>query len=520
MASNSEYHFSTEGVQEELSILPHSENREKIVYELPLEIDFIHSAILQKNIKEAVPITDYVKESKMLTRLNIFFKEWVEEMAINRNIFLKDDVCGIIYPFGSYRLGVASVGSDIDCVCICPYFIGREDFFTKFSEKLKENRNVEHIHVIYAMVPLIQLKIESFEVDLSYAGCTLEVFPKTFSFISNEIIYQFEKESILTISGIRFNDTLLSLIPPTSFLSFKVCLVSLKLWAKRRCIYNNKIGYLGGIHLCILVARLCQIYPLATASQLLIKFFEFYGAWVWPRPIFLTPIQYGGMLKWDVWNPFENETDAEHVMPIITPTYPSRNTAYNATTSTLYLIQKEIDRGKRIIIENRAGSYQTMWDTLVSPSRFLGEIDWVLRVKMGAPYKKENAKKWADFVESRIRFLIKGLELVDGVNYAIPFSEMFSEKESVVNSVYYFILFIGLIVKEENVPTIYHGLGESQDTNNDDISTSSSSKILDLSYPLKTWKKDQKTSKKRPDIAKPILKYSIVRYSSLPLHFG
>lgn len=489
-----EYHFSSEGVQEELNILPHSENREKIIYELPSETDFIHSTLLQKNICEIVPITDYAKESKMLTTLNMFFREWLEEMAINRNISSnRESINGFIYPFGSYRLGVASIGSDIDCVCICPYFIAREDFFTKFSEKLKENRNIAYVHVIYAMVPLIQLKIESFDVDLSYAGCTLEVFPKSFSFASNEIIYQFEKESILTISGIRFNDTLMKLLPPTSFSSFKTCLMGLKVWAKKRCIYNNKLGFLGGIHLTILVARLCQIYPLATASQLLRKFFEFYSMWVWPRPIFLTPIQYGGMLKWDVWNPYENELDAEHVMPIITPTYPSRNTAYNATISTLHLIQKEIERGKRIFQESPV--FQKNWEYLVTPAEFLIEYDWILRIQLGAK-GRENCNKWLDFAESRIRFLVKALEITNGIKYAIPYSKPYNNPEE-EGKLTYSVIFIGLIIREENILRV------------DDIPS------LDLSYPLKTWKKDIKNSKKRPDISKLSVRYSIVRYSDL-----
>jgi poly(A) polymerase len=499
--SADDFVFSKEGIQEKLHIRPHSENREKIILEIPEETDFVHSRLLEKFVRSIVPITDYKEESKSLILLNAFFREWVEEMAFNRNISHKKSVNGYIYPFGSYKLGVASIGSDIDCVCICPYFIAREDFLTKFSEKLKENGEVEYVHVIYAMVPIIQIKYRSFEIDLSYAGCTLEIFPEKFSFSSTSIIYQFEKESILSIGGIRFIEDLLRLLPKTSFPSFKLCLRAVKIWAKRRNIYNNKMGYLGGVHLTILVARICQIYPLATASQLLYSFFQFYSYWVWPRPIYLTPIEYGGMLKWDVWNPFENELDAEHVMPIITPSYPSRNTSYNATVSTLYLFQKEVDRGKRLLEENRSRSFEKAWNLLITPVPFLVEYAWILRIQLGAK-GKENCTKWVDFVESRVRFLVKALEITDGIKYAVPCAKIYNTPQE-EGKLTYSVLFLGLIVKEEDL-----------------LSFDSSVKELDLSYPLKTWKKDTKNSKKRPDISKLSIRYSIIRYADLDKDVG
>lgn len=493
--SADDFVFSKEGIEETLYIRPHSENREKIVYKLPQETDFVHARLLEKYVCDLVPLTDYKEESRCLILLNAFFQEWVEEMAFNRNISHKKRANGYIYPFGSYKLGVATLGSDIDCVCICPYFIAREDFLTKFSEKLKGNRNVAYVHVIYAMVPIIQIKYESFEIDLSYAGCMLEVFPEKFDFSCNSIIYQFEKESILSISGIRFIQDLLRLLPKTSFSSFKVCLRAIKIWAKRRNIYNNKMGYLGGVHLTILVARICQIYPLATASQLLYSFFQFYSYWIWPRPIYLTPIEYGGMLKWDVWNPFENEADAEHVMPIITPSYPSRNTSYNATASTLYLFQKEVDRGKLILEENRSDSFEKAWNLLIAPADFLLEYACILRIQLGAK-GRENCNKWTDFVESRVRFLVKALEITDGVKYAVPYASIYKVPEE-EGKLSYSVLFIGLVIKEEDI-----------------LDLDDAVKHLDLSYPLKSWKKDTKHSKKRPDISKLSIRYSVIRYDA------
>lgn len=48
----------------------------------------------------------------------------------------------------------------------------------------------------------------------------------------------------------------------------------IKEWAKRRCIYGNVGGFLGGINWAILLAHICQLYPTATSSTLVIHFFR------------------------------------------------------------------------------------------------------------------------------------------------------------------------------------------------------------------------------------------------------
>lgn len=46
-----------------------------------------------------------------------------------------------------------------------------------------------------------------------------------------------------------------------------------------RNIYSNKLGFLGGVSWAIMVARICQVYPNATASTLVIKFFKIFSMW-------------------------------------------------------------------------------------------------------------------------------------------------------------------------------------------------------------------------------------------------
>jgi poly(A) polymerase len=76
----------------------------------------------------------------------------------------------------------------------------------------------------------------------------------------------------------------------------------IKLWAQRRAIYANIMGFPGGVAWAMLVARICQLYPKATSSTVILKFFRIMEAWQWPMPVLLKPIE-SGPLQVKVWNP-------------------------------------------------------------------------------------------------------------------------------------------------------------------------------------------------------------------------
>jgi len=64
------------------------------------------------------------------------------------------------------------------------------------------------------------------------------------------------KECILSINGKRNTDKIINMVKP-NFENFKKVLKLVKHWAKRRAIYGNIFGFLGGVSWTILVARIC-----------------------------------------------------------------------------------------------------------------------------------------------------------------------------------------------------------------------------------------------------------------------
>ena len=69
-----------------------------------------------------------------------------------------------------------------------------------------------------------------------------------------------------------------------------------------RAIYANIVGFPGGVAWAMLVARVCQLYPQATGSVIVGKFFRIMNKWSWPQPVLLKQIE-DGPLPVRVWNP-------------------------------------------------------------------------------------------------------------------------------------------------------------------------------------------------------------------------
>lgn len=108
------------------------------------------------------------------------------------------------------------------------------------------------------------------------------------------------EQCVRSLNGSRVTDEILRLVPNIPV--FRIALRTIKLWAKRRAIYSNVMGFLGGVAWAMLTARVCQLYPNACAASIVNRFFRIMYQWNWPQPILLKHLE-DGPLEVRVWNP-------------------------------------------------------------------------------------------------------------------------------------------------------------------------------------------------------------------------
>ncbi|PIA33449.1 hypothetical protein AQUCO_04100106v1 [Aquilegia coerulea] len=180
----------------------------------------------------------------------------------------------------------------------------------------------------------------------------------------------------------------------------------MRLWAKRRGVYSNVAGFLGGINWALLVARICQLYPNALPSMLVSRFFRVYTQWRWPNPVMLCAIEEGS-LGLSIWDPRRNHRDRFHLMPIITPAYPCMNSSYNVSSSTLRVMTEEFQRGNEICEAMEVSKAD--WNVLFEPYPFFEAYKNYLQIDISAE-NDDDLRQWKGWVESRLRQLTLKIE--------------------------------------------------------------------------------------------------------------
>jgi poly(A) polymerase len=276
----------------------------------------------------------------VLQELSAQFRAWIRSEGVSRGVFPDEEAAtaagGAIFLSGSYKLGVNSPDGDIDAVCVAPQFVDRDEFFGDFAARLRGHTGVTSLlAVTTAKVPIIELVIHDVNIDLQFARVTANTVSPLLNVLDDNILQGLDQRDVTALNGPRVTELIVKLVP--NYANFCTLLRATRLWAARRGIYSNKLGYLGGVNFNILCAFVCQSFPNLSPAGLLRSFFLVFVNWPWPRPVKITEA-YLLPLGFPVWMP---ESFRGHVMPIITPAYPCQNSSVNVTRSTLTIMQLE-----------------------------------------------------------------------------------------------------------------------------------------------------------------------------------
>ncbi|KAK0410852.1 hypothetical protein QR680_005362 [Steinernema hermaphroditum] len=403
------------------SSVPYLGVSQPISEQLPLEADILETERLVSTLHSFnffEPDEELQKRMEVLRQINSMVKEWI--VAVTEAKLGAD--CGFnpggkLFTFGSYRLGVHTRGADIDSLCVAPRHVDRSDFFGSFYDMLKRDSNVSDLHSVEeAFVPVIKLKYRDIELDVLFARLAAKQIPDDQQLNDDEILRNLDEKSVRSLNGCRVADEILRLVPNGE--TFKVTLRAVKLWAKNHGIYSNVLGFLGGVSWAILVARTCQLYPNASPSRLLQKFFLVFQNWNWPHPVILRDNDSERRpnipsLETLVWDPRTSNSDRYHLMPIITPAYPEQNSTFNVTKSTRQVMTAEFEEGLKIsteVFDGKAG-----WDKLFEEVNFFSRYRHFIALVCLAKTKEDHLV-YCGLVESKIRFLVAAFERNPAVN--------------------------------------------------------------------------------------------------------
>ncbi|NXH09238.1 PAPOG polymerase, partial [Bucco capensis] len=389
---------------------------------------------------------DLYQRILVLSKLNDLIKEWIIELAESKELPAseREVVSAKMLTFGSFRLGVHTKGADIDTLCVAPRHVERSDFFTSFVDKLNQQDRVKNLRVIEdAYVPVIKFEFDGIEIDLVFARLLRPTVSDKLDLKDNSCLNSLDIKCIRSINGFRVTDGIVNLVPNKE--NFQLTLRAIKLWAKRRGIYSNMLGFLGGVSWAILVARVCQLYPNAVASTLINKFFLIFSKWEWPTPVALRSAE-ENKLNLPVWDPRVNLSDRSHIMPIITPAYPQQNSSFNVTMSTRTVMREEFKHG--LEVTNEIFQKKTEWSKLFEPLNFFQKYKHYI-VLTASAFDEKHHLKWIGLVESKIRLLITSLEKNEFISIAHVKPESFPGNKNLHKLTEYVSMwFVGLLFKK------------------------------------------------------------------------
>lgn len=337
-----------------------------------------------------------------------------------------DTAGGKVFTYGSYSLGVYGPGSDIDTLVVAPKHVNREDFFRYFPDLLKNNIAASDITELTAVpdasVPIIKIELYGISIDLIFSNLQVAAVPSSLQMTDNNLLRGLNEIDLRCVNGTRVTDRILAVVPQTK--PFRLALRAVKLWAQRRAIYGNIVGFPGGVAYAMMVAKVCQLYPKAAAPRIVSRFFWLMSNWRWPDPVRLQNRE-DAPLQLREWDPNTSFHDRKHLMPIITPAYPSMNSTHNIGPSTFKVLMKELKRGLDITTEITTTNTKPWKDLFQKHTFFTKDYKHYLMV-VSASHSKEAQQAWSGLCQARLRRLIMKVEELQGsVELAHPFNKGF-----------------------------------------------------------------------------------------------
>uniref|UniRef100_A0A6N2M2U9 polynucleotide adenylyltransferase n=1 Tax=Salix viminalis TaxID=40686 RepID=A0A6N2M2U9_SALVM len=156
------------------------------------------------------------KRKIIVEKLKTIVVAWAKKVAWQRCL-PKQQIAATsatILTHGSHGLGVHDPESDIDALCVGPFFATIADFFIVLRNILKSRPEISEIHCVKdSKFPLMRFKFDGISVDLPYAQLKVLNVPENVDVLSLSLLNNIDETSWKSLSGVRANQRILLLVP-------------------------------------------------------------------------------------------------------------------------------------------------------------------------------------------------------------------------------------------------------------------------------------------------------------------
>ncbi|KAH6659604.1 hypothetical protein BKA67DRAFT_509119 [Truncatella angustata] len=365
------------------------------------DVSDLRSCLVRRRIFPEV--TEFHKREEALALLSATLSDTDTRTEVSSRI----GVQFVLVPVGSYGLGVWTAASDVDCLCIGS--ISPKTFFALATQRLRKasSKGIKVLRKVNALSgTMLELEVGGIKMDLQYCPSAIvaQTWPRAMELPANSPAFSLPVQMLAKLKPARDLYYLRRTIP--DFAAFKTAFYLIKTWAKQRGIYAARFGYLGGIHIAILLSRVCKLlsrdHGTVPVPVIVQTFFNHYANFDWANQM--------------VFDPFFHKhlrfvRTSREPMVILGFHSPSLNVATAASTPSVRTISEEFKQANRML------SYDGMtWESFLGdePSQLHNSYNAFLKayksyIKIDVQFWGVSLAKGSQFVgwlESRCVMLL------------------------------------------------------------------------------------------------------------------
>ncbi|RAQ60017.1 poly(A) polymerase pla1 [Aspergillus flavus] len=326
-------------------------------------------------------------------------KELVNRRDANLPAGTRLDLLFEVVPVGSYGFGVWNSSSDMDILVIGQ--VSPRTFFALMIAKLRRATDSDVVllrKVKAASGIMLELEVRGVRVDLQYCAATrvVESWPQALELPADHSTFDLPMQSLLKLNSLRDMHYLQRTIPDLA--SFRLAYRFIKIWAQRRGIYSSKLGYLGGIHITLLLARICTLSfrqaGTISAADIITTFFKHYAQFNWEKQVVYDPSFYKSPPRY-----FRPQREP---LVILSQHQPKVNVARAASIPSTRTLVQEFQRADKLLSQQ-----DVTWEQLAGSIENSTGADEFL--KSYRSYAKVNVQYWGG-AATKGRLLVGWLE--------------------------------------------------------------------------------------------------------------